>query len=99
MTWPQHRRQECSYNGRRTPLSPQECRVLSAMLMRGPAPTSVAILTDALWSDDPDGGALDPRNGIDIVVMRLRRKLPGAISGRHGFGWYLNQFNEMEKAA
>lgn len=91
MTWPQFERCECRYKDYVTPLSAQEAAVLSTLLVRGPRPTSIAILAETLWRDDVDGGPENAGAGVAAVIRRLRAKLPGAIAGRRGFGWFVRR--------
>ena len=89
MTWPQYLRQECSYKGWRTPLSAIEAEVLLVLLLRRNADSSTAFLVEAIYHDDPDGGPLSAESSTRQVIGRLRAKLPGAIRGRHDWGYHL----------
>jgi DNA-binding response OmpR family regulator len=84
MTLPQYKRCECSINGRRQRLSPQETELLALLLVADPDQwTSTGTLIEALWPD-PD---LEPEwalKCVHVVAGRLRTTFGVPIVSRVG---------------
>lgn len=86
MTLPQCHRRECSVDGRRLRLTPQETALLEALLLRGPdRPMPISEIFGVLWSNpnrEPDSAV----KIVQVYISRLRA-IGVQIIGRHGFGY------------
>jgi hypothetical protein len=76
-------------------LARQERIVLDELVRAYPKPARISALINALYGDDPDGGADNPGQVIRVRVMQLRRVLPRygwdiptAKGGRGHYGEY-----------
>jgi DNA-binding response OmpR family regulator len=86
MTLPQSHRGECSVDGRKLHLTPQETVLLEALLVRGPdRPMPLAEIIEVLWSNpnrEPDSAI----KVVQVYISRLRA-IGVQIIGRNGFGY------------
>ena len=57
-------------------LSPQEQRIVAALVSAYPRRLSIGSLMDAVYFDDPQGGPECARESVSMTLSRLRAKLP-----------------------
>lgn len=78
MTWPEYRRSECLYYGRRVLLCPSLAELLAILLLNRGRAVQSSDLIEALWPNpdlSPDWGQCSVR----LRVKRLRARLPGLV--------------------
>lgn len=84
MTWAQYQRGECTYHGKVVKLNPQRTmyplstELVSAMLMHRGQWLSRMELVELAYPD-PDTEVETAHKNINVVIHRLKRKLPGLI--------------------
>jgi DNA-binding response OmpR family regulator len=81
------RQMRISADGKPVPLSPLEYRLLAYLIHHARRAVPPTELAEHLYAS---GNDRDP-NAIEVIVARLRRKLPpGAITTRRGFGYVVD---------
>ena len=75
-------------------LTNRELRLLDALVSGGERFQSHQMIADGMYADDPQGGPLDSRGVIRVVVHKLRPKLEASgwrIESRFGVGYRLSR--------
>lgn len=83
-------------------LTRTETLILDALVADRHRFTPMSTLVDAVDGDRPDGGPLDPSNGIKVVISRMHPRLSQlgwGIELRWGVGYRLQRLDDRKAVA
>lgn len=91
MTWPQYLSGRCVFHGFIIRLTPLECEMLSVLLINRGRVVGRWDMAEAVYDEEAIERMADPVKITDVMICKLRKKLPGLINTNWGRGYFIDR--------